>query len=359
MVEKDKRKGPLNIRRIMLKWWPFILASLVFISIRLAVRNPGFVELYYSEGIYPFIALFLSSFSCLFPFSLWDIFWSGTILLLISGLILVIFKRKKPGWYGFGLARFLSLLYLLFYLSWGYNYFRPALETRLGWEKSKADESSFRTILDSIIIHTNSSRTSVSASDYSLIDNLVEESYRKKSKDLGLVYPNGHRPPKTMLFSSFFAKAGVNGYFGPFFNEIHINNNVLQAEYPFVLAHEKSHQFGIANESEANFIAFVICTGSDDRRLQYSGYLYMLVYFLTDAVHLEDYHDFINKIDKQVIMDLQFRRKYYKGLQKEKIQKAQSAANNAYLKSNNISQGIKNYNQVVSLVINWYQNSRQ
>jgi hypothetical protein len=357
MAERNKSKRVFTIRGIVVKWWPFALASIVFLGTRLAIRDPGLAEHYYSEGIYPFIAVVLSSFSNLIPFSLWDIFWIGTILVIISGLVLVIFKRKKPGWYGLSLARFLAVLYSLFYLLWGYNYFRPALGTRIGWEKSKSDEIAFRSILDTIIIHTNSSRISVS--DYLLIDDLVEESYRKNGKEFGIGYPNGSRRPKTMIFSSFFAKAGVNGYFGPFFNEIHLNRKVLQSEYPFVLAHEKAHQFGIANESEANFTAYAICTGSDDRRLQYSGYLYMLVYFLSDAVHLEDYPDYIRKIDKQVILDLQYRKKYYRELQKEKIKKAQSAINNAYLKSNHISGGIKNYNQVVSLVINWYQNSRQ
>jgi hypothetical protein len=343
--------------RIFLKWWPFILAVLVFLSVRFAVRNPVSVEHYYSEGIYPFIAILFSSLSSLVPFSLWDIFWVGTIMLIIGGLGLVIFKRIKLSRYGLRLAQFIAVLYSLFYLLWGYNYFRPMLETRIGWEKSKPDETFFRLAFDSIIIHSNLSYITVSDSDYLLIDSLIEVSYNRNREELGINYPNGKRRPKKMLFSSFFAKAGVNGYFGPFFNEIHLNNHVLPVEYPFVLAHEKAHQFGIANESEANLAAFVICATSDDRQLQYSGYLCLLVYFLPDAVHLKDYKDFIKRIDKRVLLDLQFRNKYYKSLQKEKIQKVQAAANNAYLKTNHIEQGIKNYNQVVSLVISWYHNS--
>jgi hypothetical protein len=34
----------------------------------------------------------------------------------------------------------------------------------------------------------------------------------------------------------------------------------------------------------------------------------------------------------------------------------QTAANNSYLKANNIEKGVKNYNQVVSLVLSWYYN---
>ena len=90
-----------------------------------------------------------------------------------------------------------------------------------------------------------------------------------------------------MIFSSFYSKMGLSGYFGPFFNEIHVNHYLLPLDYPFVLAHEKAHQFGITSEAEANLVAFVICVRSDDQRLRYSGYQSLLLYFLRDASHLE------------------------------------------------------------------------
>lgn len=351
---KFRRVG--RFRRVILILWPFIIALFIFLSVRIAIGNPGMVEKYYSNGFYPLIAKMFSWFSNIIPFSVWDAFWVIFILLIISGLCLLIFRKMKPGKYGLRLLQSLALIYSLFYLVWGFNYFRPIMETRLSWEIQKPDESVFRSILDSIITNANLSYDSVSAADYPTINILVEESYQKNCSELGINYPNGKRRPKTMVFSSIFAKMGVNGYFGPFFNEIHLNSHIYPMEYPFVLAHEKSHQFGIAKESEANLAAFVICTTSDDRRLKYSGYTDLLLYFLSDASHLKDYKDFLNKIDRKVMADLQLRRKYYSGLQREKLHKVQVAANNAYLKTNNIKQGIRNYNQVVSLVINWYTN---
>jgi len=347
----------INIRKIILTAWPFVLAALVFLSVRYAVHNSRLVELYYSKGIYPFIAKLFSGFSKLFSFSLWDIFWLFTILLVIGGLFLATLRKVKWGWYGLRILQFVALLYAFFYFVWGFNYFRPKIETRIGWEKSKPDETVFRSILDSIIIHTNSSYNSVSSSDYPTIDSLVEESYRKNSTVLGINYPNGTRRPKTMIFSSFFAKSGVSGYFGPFFNEVHLNYYLLPMEYPYVLAHEKAHQFGITNEAEANLAAFVVCTTSADRRLQYSGYVNLMVYFLSDASHLKDVKDYIKKIDKPVILDLRFQRRHWQGLQNKTLDKVQTAANNAYLKTNHIEEGVKNYNQVVALVISYYHNS--
>lgn len=348
--------GKTSKNRVILNAVPFVIAVLIFVLGRLALKNPGVIEIYYSEGLYPFIARWLSAFSNLFPFSLWDVFWVLTILLMLVGLILVIFKKIKFGRYGLRVLQLLALLYSFFYFIWGYNYFRPPIETRLKWETVKYDETVFRSILDSIIIVTNSSYCTVTASDYSSIDKLVELSFRKNTSALGIRYPNGTRRPKGMLFGSYIAKSGVSGYFGPFFNEIHLNSSLLPMDYPFSLAHEKSHQFGITNEAEANLAAFVICITSDDRRLQYSGNLGLLLYFLADASYFKDYHDYIKKINNEVIQDLRYRRKYYEGLENETLDKAQSAVYNTYLKANHVEHGVKNYNQVVALVIDWYHN---
>ena len=337
--------------------WPFFLAALVFISLKIAVRNTRLVDQYYSNGIYPRIAKLFSSLSNLIPFSLWDLFWVLIIFLIISGIFFIAFKKVKFRWYSLRIAQLLALLYSFFYILWGFNYFRPKIETRIGWEKQQTDERIFRLVLDSIIIHTNSSHISVSASDYSMIDILVEESYCKNSLEFGINYPNGTRRPKTMLFSSTFAKLGVSGYFGPFFNEIHVNGCLLPMDYPFVLAHEKAHQFGITSEAEANLVAFIVCTTSDDLRLQYSGNLLMMLYFLTDATKMNDYQGYIKKIDRPVITDIRFRRRYYQVLLNKNLDKMQNAVNDSYLKSNNIREGVKNYNHVVALVISWYQNS--
>ena len=345
-----------SIPKFIKKFWPFLLSVLVFVTLRFAIHNPDLVEKYYSNGIYPFIAKLFSACSNLVPFSLWDIFWVLIILASLSGFFLVLFKKIKFSWYSLKIAGFLALGYSCFYILWGFNYFRPTVETRLELGKTTIDESAFRSILDTIIVHTNSSYLPISNSDYSVIDTEVEKMYYFNSADLGIIYPNGVRRPKKMLFSSYFAKLGVSGYFGPFFNEVHVNRYLLPMEYPFVLAHEKAHQFGITSEAEANLAAYIVCTASGDQRLRYSGYLLMLLYFLTDAQEIPEYKDFIRKIDRAVILDLRFRHRYYKVMQNETLEKMQTATNDAYLKSNHIEGGVKNYNHVVSLVISWHQN---
>ena len=329
---------------------------IIYLIINILALNSGITEQFYSSGIYPYIARIFSAFSNLFSFSLWDIFWMVAVFSLMIGLIFVFLGKLKPWKYGLRVLQMTAILYTFFYFIWGFNYFRPKFETRMGWEHPKTDEKEFRSVLDSIIFHTNLTQMTISPNDYPEIDKLVEASYRNNSAGLGINYPNGTRRPKTMIFSSFFAKSGVSGYFGPFFNEIHLNYYLLPMEYPFVLAHEKAHQFGITNEAEANLCAFIVCTTANDPRLQYSGYISLLLYFISDAVQLKDTSDYIRKIDKKVILDLRFQRSHWQGLRNVTLDKAQTAANNAYLKTNHIEAGVKNYNQVVSLVMGWYQN---
>lgn len=339
---------------IMLNAIPFLLASAVFIVVKLSIGNPDGVEQYYSRGIYPVIAGLISMISGLVSYSLWDIFWAGLSLFVLAGLILVILKKLSFARYMLRFAQMLALFYSLFYLTWGFNYFRPALETRLGWKITRPDEATFRTVLDSLIARSNETYTSIETENYPHLDAAVEKSYSRCSDLLAISYPNGIRPTKTILISSYFAKSGVSGYFGPFFNEVHINHYQLAVDYPFITAHEKAHQFGFANEAEANLAAFIVCSTSEDRRLQYSGYLHLLLYFLNDARNLPDYRDYLAKINSNVMKDLMNREKYYDGLRNKRLEKVQTAANDVYLKTQNIEKGIKNYDQVVALTIAWY-----
>ena len=356
MVNIGKNFKKVSFSKIVVISWPFFLAVLVFLSTRLAIRNSGTVEHYYSAEIYPVLARLLSFFSNLIPFSLWDVFWILIILLIISGLVLVIIKKIKFGWYSLRILQTIAILYSIFYLVWGYNYFRPKIQERLDWKIPASDEQVFRSVLDTIINKTNINYIPVSSSDFQEIDKLVEDSYRLHSRELGIIYPNGSRRPKRMIFSMLYGEMGLSGYFGPFFNEIHVNGYLLPMDYPFLLGHEKAHQFGITSEAEANLIAYVICVTSKDQRLRYSGYQSLLLYFLRDASHMKDYKDYLNKIDSPVLKDLQYRQKYYEGMLNNTLSDMQTAANNSYLKANNIEKGVKNYNQVVSLVLSWYYN---
>ena len=66
----------------------------------------------------------------------------------------------------------------------------------------------------------------------------------------------------------------------------------------------------------------------------------MSLYFFSDAYKSKDYRRYLRKLNRNVLLDLRFRSRYYGILLNENLEKIQSAMNDAYLKSNNIQSGI-------------------
>jgi hypothetical protein len=68
------------------------------------------------------------------------------------------------------------------------------------------------------------------------------------------------------------ARAGISGIFIPFTGEPHYDAHQPASSLPFTLAHEMAHQRGFAFESEANFVAAVVCLRSDHPYIRHSGW---------------------------------------------------------------------------------------
>lgn len=328
------------------------MAVLCFLFTEIAHSYPNFIEHFYSQTVYPLIAKTLSNFSSVFTFSLDDVFYS---LLLITPLVLVfLLILRKISFITCGkiIVNTIASIYLLFYFFWGFNYFRENLAERLEIQDSEADKKAFIETTENIITHTNSLYSSFNL-DKNAVDSLVEESYKNLASVLKIKYPMGTRNDKKITFSGFFAKSGITGYFGPFFNEVHVNKKALPMEYPFILAHEKAHQLGVTSEAEANFYAWIVCSYSSSREIQYSANLVILYHFIIQAYPLDEFPDLVKKIDPKVRKDINNRRAYWQELRNEKLDKAASKANDVYLKTNKIKAGIKDYRGVVEHLMNF------
>ena len=105
---------------------------------------------------------------------------------------------------------------------------------------------------------------------------------------------------KNMLLSRFYASMGVRGYYSPFFAEAHVNPLFLEHERFPVKAHELAHLGGITSEAEANLIAYLIATNSDESEIQFDGNMFILSYVIRNARNFlpeEEYKHFLGRID--------------------------------------------------------------
>ena len=69
--------------------------------------------------------------------------------------------------------------------------------------------------------------------------------------------------PEATLLGGYFHQAAIAGMTDPFFLETLIAPDLLDVERPFVIAHEWAHLAGYADESEANFVAWLTCRRGD------------------------------------------------------------------------------------------------
>lgn len=351
-----KRKNNLKTKGF---FWLILPAFglVTFFLTELAARYPEVVEKYYAQTVYPLIATVLSAVSGLFSFSLDDLFYGILVLIPVLLLFLAFFKRVEWKFAGKFLLNLIALIYFLFYFLWGFNYYRSDLNRRLGISEKSPDTEDFIAVFENLAEQTNLSQTDFEHITKAEIDSLIEDSYRKWATVLKLQYPSGKRRAKEITLSRFFAQAGISGYFGPFFNEVHINRRILPEEYPFVLAHEKAHQFGITSEAEANFYAWLVCIKSDSKHLQYSANLTIFRYFMFQGSRLENLPQIVEMLDDEVKADFRKIREHWLALRSEKIDRAASKVNDAYLKTNKIEQGIQDYSGVVKHVMDFETDS--
>ncbi len=340
-------------KRKIKSWILPALAVAVFILTRILANAPRFTERFYSQGIYPYLASAVSFFSRWFCFSLDDLFYLSLILLPFVLMVLCLSRKIKLLAVGGILLNILSAVFVLFYLLWGFNYFRTGLNTRLGIREQEPGEEEFLKVFENLVLQANNFYNTFEGFDKTEIDSLIEESYRKLAPALKLKYPSGKRRAKNISLGDFFAKAGISGYFGPFFNEVHVNGNVLPIEYPFVLAHEKAHQFGITGEAEANFYAWLACSQGNSAELRYSGNLALLRYFINQGFRLEGYPEVIKKLDNKVKGDYREIREHWMSLRNKKVDNVATKVNDTYLKTNKVEKGIEDYRGVVKFAMDF------
>jgi hypothetical protein len=347
------------MRKYIFKKWivlPFA-AVLTFGLTQLAYRFPAVTEKWYSQKLYLLISKIISPISGIIPFSLDDFFYILLILTFFILIILLTFRKISMVKTGKIVVNIIAVSYILFYALWGFNYFREDLYQRLKLAKHEPSTKAFIAQLKKQVENTNKTWCTFENWDKKEVDINIEKSYNTLAPALKINYPAGKRRAKTITTSRFFAQAGISGYYGPFFNEIHVNSYILPVEYPFVLAHEKAHQFGITNEAEANFYAWLVCTNSKSKLLQYSANLHVLQYFLYQGYQLKEYSEIIANLDKRVKKDLRKIRENWMSLRNEKVDAAASKVNDFYLKTNKIKEGVKEYSGVVKFVMDYSNDS--
>ena len=163
-----------------------VTAIFVFGLTQLAYQFPAITERVYSRGIYPVIASVFSYFSMFFPFSLDDTFYALLVASLLVLIVLVVLRKIRFLTAGKILLNVLAAVFILFYVLWGFNYFRSDIYSRLGLKHRKADTKEFVTQLRKLVENTNKSWCSFDDWNPEKVDARIAASYKNLAPALRL-----------------------------------------------------------------------------------------------------------------------------------------------------------------------------
>ena len=385
------RLNSLHISRLKWHHW-LLLVLLSLITLTKLIPLWGFI---YTTRIYPIIGSLLSPISGLFPFAVGDIFIALSIVWVIFYPIYEIKWRKqlakrffflaaKRGCYPkkkvvFGrVAEYLLWVYAWFYIAWGLNYSQPNIYCRTGMKPAEVSEAKFREFAyryaDSINYlseerRVKSEETAFDDQRESQFNGMVDEGLKNRVRDAvlkgyneigakeGINAPfNQHPHAKTMLFTPLSSMSGVTGSMGPFFCEFTLNGDIRPHDYPAIYAHEFAHLLGIANEGEANFYSYIVCTASSDKAVKFSGYYHIFFHVLRNVFDIlgeKEGEKFLKYIRPEIIQLAKSDRNYWLSKRCKALDAAQDFIFDLYLRGNHVAEGRKSYSGVVGLILAW------
>lgn len=372
-----------RLNRVKWRHW-LLLVLLLLVTLAKMIPLWGFI---YTTRIYPIIGILLSPISGFFPFAVGDIFIALSIAWVIFYPIYEIGLRKKlarryfflaakKGSYPkkkvvFGrVAEYLLWVYAWFYIAWGLNYSQPNIYDRTGMKPVEVSEAKFKAFayqyadsLNALSISSDIARSSI-FSDSIVDDGLknrvrdaVLKEYNKIGYKEGINAPfNQHPHAKTMVFTPLSSMSGVTGSMGPFFCEFTLNGDILPHDYPATYAHEFAHFLGVANEGEANFYSYIVCTVSADKLVRFSGYYHIFFHVLNNVFDIlgeKEGERFLKHIRPEIIQLAKSDRRYWLGKRCKALDAAQDFIFELYLKGNHVAEGRKSYSGVIGLILAW------
>ncbi len=362
---KPKRKDPIEGDKFIKTLLPFILVPIVFILSKSIEKSADGYELFFASGINKWTIELLSLITGFFKYSIAEFVVYGHVLAAPIVAIILIIKLFKGGLMKslLRILQYLSVLYVVFMLLWGFNYNRGSIAQIMDFEVTTYSTQELAELAESLIVSANKLRNyqledsngvMESSGGYKEIFARAHEGYDAIAKSVkALSGPYGR--PKAVFASEWMLYTGITGVYFPFTAEANVNVAVPDLLLPATTLHEMAHQRGIAPEDEANFVAYITAISHPDKDYNYSGTVLALIHTM-NALYAQDselamtlretYSDGLNR-------DLAYNSEFWKRYE-GKTNTVADQVNNTYLKSNGEAEGVKSYGRMVDLLLGYY-----
>ena len=307
---------------------------------------PGLSEEFYGKKIYPVIREF-------FDFLIAPL--NQSIALVIIGVFLyfITYYLLKGG--AGAVFRLIIITIALFYWLWGFNYYRRPLSEKMELHFSEISDSARLELTMNTLQNCIDYSMRLNDDESASYDTLLLKNALMLAEKYPFIIASRHNAvevkPATLLL-----RLGILGLYFPYSGQAQFESELGAIDRPFTMAHEWCHASGIAPEYEADFLAYLICTESDNAALQYSGNM-QLLYELLFYYKLSDpdrFQSMIETFTPRMNEDIEKRRLQYIEYSGP-ISEMSEEMIDRYLKMNNQG-GIGDYHRLSEYVLAWSEN---
>ncbi len=337
----------------------FVFSAIIYILAVNITVFADFTDTYVSGAL----RRFLSGTTDFLPFSLFELLLYFVPLALIFA---VVFGLKRRGAFAvrylFSLLAVVSLLFSTYIFSFGIAYRKAPISEQLGISDTAPERDDlvrvFIMVRDEVNLHAELARTDGTHTElpysFSDLSEKISSAYEALSRDFPMI-PGFPSRAKPVLASPVMSAMGITGIYSPFTGEANINMEYPDYTRPFTVAHEFAHQRGIARENEANFIAYLVCTYSEDYYIRYSGYLSLYEYLASALYSLDEelYRELSSSLSDTARQDILASREVSLKYKDNLLGKINNKANELYLKGNG-TEGVISYSYVVRLAVAYH-----
>jgi len=340
-----------------------LLQVICYLCLGFFQTDTASVESIYAETIFPklsYISKFLFGY---IPWSVGDIFYVFAVALLLiliyRGIQELFHKRYLAA--GRQLLYFLNMVFLLYHIftiNWGLNYYRLPIEKYLKLEREQYKLADYLEFLQIQIDSANTLRAAVQLDEkkpsFSDIQTEITE-FVKQDTFLKGYAANTQVRLKSSLWVRAASAVGVSGYLNPFTLEAHINTEAPAFSLPFTAVHELAHQQGIGFEDEANFVAYSRLIHAKNAGFRYAAYYQAVSYLLLElrAINPKLFEAYYQQLSPAVLGDIKKERDFWRQ-HTGWISDLSGIFYNQYLQQNNQQEGVARYNRMTRLILSQY-----
>ena len=356
-----------------MKYWFGYLTAAIFGAITWVLMQFGERFSALVDLVYPYVIRtlqgILAEWTAAVDFPVWQLLTVALgVILLSSAVLMIVLKWNPIQWSGW-IAAVFAFLYMMHTIVWGLNYYAGPLAEDMRLETSSYNLEELTEATEFYRDQANALAKQVKrdadgnvrfASFASLAENACKGFDTLTYEHHYPIFAGSRIPVKELGWADMYTSMGITGVTFGLTGEAAVNPQIPDVTLPFTMCHEMAHRMCIAVERDANFAAFLACSVHDDPEFQYSGYFMAYRYCYSALASVRDSNAAaaaarIKSGTSDLLQrDMDYYSNFFAAKKNDLATEVADTLNDTYLKASGDEGGIRSYNQVCDLLVNWH-----